>query len=596
MILYTQSEISAGSLRTKQINLGTNKSLEVLNYSSYFLCVATTQAGATDQNDPTCFMVVEPWQGRRFPAPTDTALTQLYVGVDASFSQNVLAFGLLAIPNVYAMLYPNVVQPAQWSLIGQGIAAAGGTNLPVDATGSSVSLSANAILQSIQDAVQTNALVKLGSITIPVADLANTESVSKTLTGGASGYYETLVVVGTSSDGYTYTPSATPYNNKTALTAPSLTTQDGPDGEFYAEGTTSSRQSFGNVEVSLQADVTSPSTIFTDAMTSGTNWSTQAGSVSYGSSGATLGATPTTLVETTQTGLVPQNLTLQAAFAVENTQVTASGNIEGTSTSTPATTQTNYYFGGSFSPSADITLTSFGILAYATISGYTTTLGLWDNNGNLLASETVSLSTVSSLISISCNVNLTSGATYWIGSYNNNANYFKWGFSSASSGTDGITIRWGSGMYYWASSPTTAAMWVATSSLLYVAYEYTSGSHSTISVEYQNASDTYYEVQWDAGNLNLIKDDAGTQSTLASTTVGSSEQATDVTLKLVVASNGNITGTLTGDTTTNVSATDTTITSGSMAVTGDSGVAVSNALITGNYVLSDTVTVDVYAT
>lgn len=703
---------------------------------------------------------------------------------------------------------------------------------PVDVSGSSVGLVSGTSLQSIEQAIQTNALLHLGQVSIPVTDLANTETVSQMMTGSPTGYYETLVLEGSSLNGYTYTAKATPYNRSTALTAPTLTQMNGPSGEFYADGTTASRQSFSNVSVSLQADVTAVSTIFTDPMTSGANWSTVSGSVTYGASGATFGATPTVLQETSQTGLAPQNLTLKAEFSVQNTQVTVgtstpvninssaydtSGNggrklvllsngwivaaaqndstkyvywyvskdngqtwaqlcyfnMGGGSNSfalasngtvvymlfcapngtwnyayaLDATTVPNTDQSGSYH-SPDTGQSSFGNGCSIAVDGNGTLHAVWcsknttysysfnlryskssdggstwatptqittlNNNGNngvtnpclvvnssnspfifavdtwdayiegylwngstFVAITLVSGTAVSAMVSYGDNVGpcaaidhngnievvvplqtsspavldiyamrSTNGGSAWsspqnltnsptngyhqnyptvTSDSNNNIDVYLEGIDGSIS-TTYYQIRhikytaslgtWGSVTSITSNTSNSAenpqALWseydmncdyilpliiyenVQNTTTVFQG-EWIVGSHYTVGVDYFNTSNTYYECQWDSNNLNLIKNDAGTLTTLATVSVPTTETATSVSLSLVVTSNGNLTGKLQGVDTTTVTATDTAITSGSLAVTGDAGVVASNAFISGNYIPSDTVTVDVYA-
>ena len=120
--IYSPGQISAGTLNVAPINIGTQKSLEILNYSSYFLCLATTQAGATDKNDPSLVTVIEPWQGIRMPVPIGTANTQLYVGVDPTLSTNPVTFGnVVDLPGVQYQTFNVVVVPSRWALLGQSV-------------------------------------------------------------------------------------------------------------------------------------------------------------------------------------------------------------------------------------------------------------------------------------------------------------------------------------------------------------------------------------------------------------------------------------------------------------------------------------------
>ena len=700
-ILYPASQAASGPLAVAPINAGVSPSIEILNYSQFFLSIATEQAGATNTSDPSFVMTVEPWQGVQLPLPKETRNTMIYVGVPIDTATQPISFADANLPGVLYQLLDGLVTPFRWQLLpasalsanGASInttiantvdanitnatvnvsgttnanitnasvpvngdvnatiqnasisvkPSAGAANFPISGTvnanitnatvpvngsvdanitnatlnatlGSGSEVIVNSGTVNIGKPIQTVSAVLLGSVSLSIKDLANTESQSAMMSGITSGYFETIILEGQSANGYTYIPSATPYNRSTALTAPSVTTNQGPNGEFYSEGTvvdSSSnplRQLFSNVSVSLQAQVTSASTIFTDAMTSGTDWTTQAGSVAYSSSGATFGATPTTLLENTLTGLEPQNLTLQAGFKVVNTNTPTAGDTQIPAT-TNATAQTDTCTAGqSFTVSQSITITQIGYGAYngsVSKSGLTAQIGLWDNSGTLLASA--SLTTVqgaSNLIFTIPSVTLTPGNTYWIGYYSNGA----YGYGSGTANTSGVTqATLGNVVFTFSTTFLESSTAGLTSPnggsqlgsaqvvTWYFGGTYIVGSHSTIGVEYQNASDTYYEVEWSGTSLNLVKDDAGTVTTLATTTV-TNETDTSVTLKLVVASNGNLTGTLKGAATNTVTATDTTITSGQMAVTGDSGVIASNALITGNYIPSDTVTVDVYAT
>ena len=120
--IYSPGQISAGTLNVAPINIGTQKSLEILNYSSYFLCLATTQAGATDKNDHSLVTVIEPWQGIRMPVPIGTANTQLYVGVDPTLSTNPVTFGnVVDLPGVQYQTFNVVVAPSRWALLGQSV-------------------------------------------------------------------------------------------------------------------------------------------------------------------------------------------------------------------------------------------------------------------------------------------------------------------------------------------------------------------------------------------------------------------------------------------------------------------------------------------
>ena len=465
------------------------------------------------------------------------------------------------------------------------------------ASGGAVGLSSGSSLQSILDAIQTNSLVFLGSLSIPVSDLANGESVSKTLTGTPTGYYETLVLAGTSEGGYTYTSTATPYNRSVALTAPTLSQTNGSSGQFYAEGTTSSRQSFGNVEVSLQAYVTSASTIFSDPMTSGTDWTTQAGSVAYSSAGATFGTTPTTLLENTLTGLEPQNLTLQADFSITNTQTVVNYVIPA-SPNTSVNWANNYYQWSIFEVSQACNLVGWWVSGGSSSSSGTVTAYIWDSSGNVLASGSATLNATSWVsVNWSGSIPLLPSTEYFFGWMPTSVNTGIAGLNQTSvTFSNTVSVTFGNGTYYSSGPPSSSSTYESSTVLVFEPeLQVITGSHSTIGVEYQKSSDTYYEVQWDSTSLSLIKDDAGTVSTLATTSV-TNETDTSVTLSLVVANNGNLTGTLKGAATNTVTATDIAITSGQMAVTGDSDVVASNAVITGNYVPSDTVTVGVYAT
>lgn len=473
-----------------------------------------------------------------------------------------------------------------------------GYTLPI--AGSVYSTIQNSEINSnVVNAVQTNALVSQGTATINVSDLADTESISQTLQGIATGYYETLVAEGTSKNGYTYLLSASAFNRSTNVGSFTLTQSDGPNGEFYATGNLSARQSFANVSLTLQAQVSSPSSIFTDPMTANTNWTIQSGSATFGASGASLTATGTILTENTLTTLEPQNLTLQSQFKVENSQSSTTYTAYNqTSTNSSSGNSPTYDYAWTLQINNQFNLTGIGI--YVNTGGKTITCYLWNNYGTLLLETnitTVSWSNGFSIVNFSP-ITLTAG-TYYVSFYDPQAADFWCENTGADTTIQGgnVTVTVGTVIYqinnggFPGNSTTTYSGFSV--DLLLVMNEVI-GSHTTAGVLYYQTINTFYLLEWNSGTLEMIKKINGTQTILASTSTN--ESSTNVTLKLVVASNGNLTGTMTGSTTTTVSATDTTITSGALGVYGDSGAVASQAFISGNYVPRDTVTVNVYTT
>lgn len=128
-LLYSATQVAAGTLPLRPINLGTNLAFEILNYSPYFLLLGTTESGAESQTDPHFITIIEPWEGIRMAVPTGTTMTTLYISGATNLSQNNMTFGsVTSLPGVSYVLYPTTVSPTRWKLISQGI-----TSLPQSA-------------------------------------------------------------------------------------------------------------------------------------------------------------------------------------------------------------------------------------------------------------------------------------------------------------------------------------------------------------------------------------------------------------------------------------------------------------------------------
>ena len=513
----------------------------------------------------------------------------------------------------------------------------------------------NTVATNVQNAVQTNALVYLGSQSIPVVDLADGQTITSFFNGTITGYFETTVLEGTSQNGYTYLLSAEAFNRSTNIGSFTLTQSDGANGEFYSTGSLTAKESFSNMELNLQAQVTAPSTIFTDPMTANTNWTIQSGSATFGASGASLTATGTIVTENTFTSLEPQNLTLQAQLAVEGTigfpssitwlTISTTANsynstIAMDSSGTAHVVFYSYIYNSTYANIGYVTVTSTGTVSgitwlttSTTASSYNPTIAM-DSSGtaHVVFYSTIYISTYWNIGYVTVTSSGTVSSITWL-TTSTTANSYNPTIAMDSSGTAHVVFystiynsTYANIGYVTVTSSGTASSitWLTTStsagsvspiiaidssgtvhvvfySEIYNASYYNIGyisypqsSHTTVGTMYYQSIIDYYLLEWKGSSLSIIKNTNGASTTLASS--ASQESSTNVTLKLVVASNGNLTGTMTGSTTTTVTANDTTITSGALGVYGDNGAVASSAYISGNYIPADTVTIDIYAT
>lgn len=139
-ILYTSEQVGAATLPVEPVTMGTDCTLEIHNYSPYFLSVATTAADAGTHTGPTVVMVVEPWTGRRKPLPITTANSTLWIG-GTTLSPNSQGFGgVTNVPPVFYDTYPAAYPPHEWTLIGQGVTPVGGQSLDANITNSDISV------------------------------------------------------------------------------------------------------------------------------------------------------------------------------------------------------------------------------------------------------------------------------------------------------------------------------------------------------------------------------------------------------------------------------------------------------------------------
>lgn len=164
--LWTDSELSQTPVQYKAINVGTDCTIELVNYSPYFITVATTPHDAQQTTSSNTLLFVEPYQGIRRPVPQGTAYQTLYAYPHkTAYSSNTMTLGSLSTtPDVSFETYKLSYPPTEWPLLGQGVSTMGGQSLPVDANITNSTIDIGTISGTVNANVTNSSLTVAGSV------------------------------------------------------------------------------------------------------------------------------------------------------------------------------------------------------------------------------------------------------------------------------------------------------------------------------------------------------------------------------------------------------------------------------------------------
>lgn len=129
-VLWSPGQLNAGTVQP--INVGVAGTIELANYSPWFLVLATTAGAANTTDAPEIVTIVPPWKLKRRPIPATIGNTTLYAKLQQALSGNARDQGTMtALPPVYAELYIEAYPPWEQDLIGGNVAGFPGANLAV---------------------------------------------------------------------------------------------------------------------------------------------------------------------------------------------------------------------------------------------------------------------------------------------------------------------------------------------------------------------------------------------------------------------------------------------------------------------------------